>query len=45
MHYVIADPHGEYDRFQRMLERIGFSDGDTLYLLGDAVDTPTTSGP
>ena len=25
MHYVIADPHGEYDRFQRMLERIGFS--------------------
>ena len=38
MHYVIADPHGEYDRFQRMLERIGFSDGDTLYLLGDAVD-------
>ncbi|MDE6996973.1 MAG: metallophosphoesterase [Oscillospiraceae bacterium] len=38
MHYVIADPHGEYDRYRRMLDLIGFSAGDTLYILGDVVD-------
>lgn len=38
MHYVIADPHGEYDRFRRMLERIVFSEEDVLYILGDVVD-------
>lgn len=38
MHYVIADPHGEYDRYQRLLDLIGFSDVDTLYILGDVVD-------
>ena len=38
MHYAIADPHGAYDRYQRMLEEIRFSDADTLYILGDVVD-------
>lgn len=38
MVYCISDVHGEYDRYQAMLAEIGFSDGDTLYLLGDAID-------
>ena len=38
MNYVISDPHGRYDLYKKMLERIGFSDGDTLYILGDFVD-------
>ena len=38
MHYVMADLHGEYDRWRRMLDRIAFSDADTLYILGDVVD-------
>ena len=38
MHYVIADVHGCYDLFLKLLEKIGFSDSDTLYLLGDMID-------
>ena len=38
MYYAISDVHGCYDLFLRMLEKIGFSDDDTLYYLGDAVD-------
>ena len=38
MHYVIADIHGCYDLYLKMLEKIGFSDNDTLYFLGDAID-------
>ena len=37
-HYVLSDIHGEADRFHGMLEKIGFSDEDTLYILGDVVD-------
>lgn len=37
-HYVISDIHGESDRFHAMLKKIGFSDGDTLYIMGDVVD-------
>lgn len=36
--YVLSDVHGEQDRFQKMLEEIRFSDGDTLYILGDVID-------
>ncbi|MCR5477879.1 MAG: fructose-bisphosphatase class III [Lachnospiraceae bacterium] len=36
--YVIADIHGEYDLFLRMLERIRLQEEDTLYILGDVVD-------
>lgn len=35
MHYVISDIHGEFDRYQALLERI---DDDILYVLGDAID-------
>jgi len=44
MHYVTADLHGEYDRYRRMLEQIGFSDADTLYILGDVVDRGGVGG-
>lgn len=37
-HYVISDLHGDIDRFHRMLETVGFSQTDTLYILGDIVD-------
>ena len=36
--YVLSDIHGEYDKFMRMLEKIHFSDEDTLYVLGDVLD-------
>lgn len=37
-HYVISDIHGESDRFHAMLEKIRFTDTDTLYIIGDVVD-------
>jgi serine/threonine protein phosphatase 1 len=36
--YVISDIHGEYGKFVRLLEKIGLSEADTLYVLGDVVD-------
>ena len=36
--YVIADIHGQYDMYRKMLEKIHFSDEDMLYVLGDVVD-------
>ena len=36
--FVIADIHGEYDKFMEMLEKIRLADQDTLYILGDVVD-------
>lgn len=44
MRYVMADLHGEYDRYRRMLDRIGFSASDTLYILGDVVDRGGVGG-
>lgn len=38
MHYAISDLHGCYDKYKRMLQRIRFHSGDTLYILGDVVD-------
>lgn len=38
MIYVMSDVHGEYEKYLVMLEKIGFSQEDTLYVLGDAVD-------
>lgn len=38
MIYVMADLHGQYEKYQRMLKRIRFSDRDELYVLGDVVD-------
>ncbi|MGN1341008.1 MAG: metallophosphoesterase [Oscillospiraceae bacterium] len=38
MTYVMSDIHGEYKKYVRMLESIGFHETDTLYVLGDVVD-------
>lgn len=38
MNYVISDIHGHYDKYKEMLEKINFSDYDTLYILGDVLD-------
>ena len=38
MQYVMSDLHGRYDLFEQMLGELRFSDADTLYFLGDAVD-------
>lgn len=37
-HYVLSDVHGCAKRFHAMLQRISFSEEDTLYILGDIVD-------
>ena len=37
-HYVMGDIHREADRFHAMLEKIHFSEEDTLILLGDVID-------
>ncbi len=36
--YVISDIHGSYDAYMKMLEKIQFSEKDTLYVLGDILD-------
>lgn len=36
--YVVSDLHGYNSVFERGLEEIGFSSGDTLYVIGDAID-------
>lgn len=38
MHYVMSDIHGQYAMYRMMLNRIDFSDDDTLYIIGDAID-------
>lgn len=38
MIYCISDIHGEYDLFMAMLEKIHFSEQDTLYVIGDVLD-------
>lgn len=38
MLYAMSDLHGEYEKYLAMLEKIKFSQEDTLYLLGDLVD-------
>ena len=38
MTYVMSDLHGDYKKYIKMLDRIGFSDDDVLYILGDVVD-------
>ena len=32
--YAMSDLHGCYDKYIKMLEKISFSDSDTLYILG-----------
>ena len=38
MTYVMSDLHVRYDLYVKMLELIGFSEEDELYVLGDVVD-------
>ena len=38
MNYAISDIHGEYNQFMRLLDKIRFSDSDTLYVIGDTID-------
>ena len=38
MVYVISDIHGEYALFLKLLNKINFSENDTLYVLGDMID-------
>lgn len=38
MIYCVSDIHGDKARFEELLEKIGFSDSDTLYVLGDVID-------
>lgn len=39
MFYALSDIHGCYKKFEKMLEKIGFSnENDVLYVVGDAVD-------
>lgn len=38
MNYVMADIHGQFDKYKKMLEMIQFSDDDILYVLGDVID-------
>nr|MBQ5811950.1 metallophosphoesterase [Clostridia bacterium] len=39
MTYVISDIHGDFDRYQKMLEKINFDEErDVLFVLGDVID-------
>lgn len=38
MIYVMSDIHGCYRQYKEVLEKISFSDEDTLYVLGDVID-------
>ena len=38
MTYIISDIHGEYELFLRLLDKIGFSKTDTLYICGDIIE-------
>lgn len=38
MVYCVSDIHGELSRWHAILERISFSEHDTLYVIGDVID-------
>ena len=38
MTYVVSDLHGNLEKFQKLLEQIGFTDDDVMYVIGDIVD-------
>ncbi len=38
MHYCVSDIHGCYKEFMKLMDVIGFSEDDTLYVIGDVVD-------
>ena len=43
MVYCVADVHGDYDKYCKLLEKIVFSDADILYVLGDVIDRGSDS--
>ena len=36
--YAVSDLHGQYKTFSKGLKKIGFTDSDYLYVIGDAID-------
>lgn len=38
MIYTVSDIHGRYDKYRKLLARIGFGSDDILYVLGDVLD-------
>ena len=36
--YCISDLHGQFHMFEKLLEKVSFSENDFLYVLGDAID-------
>ena len=38
MIYAVANLHGSFDKFKRLLDEINFDDRDVMYVLGDIVD-------
>lgn len=38
MTYIMSDLHGNWGKYQDMLEKIAFSSTDRLYILGDVID-------
>ena len=36
--YAVSDLHGQYKTFAKGLKKIGFSDSDMLYVIGDTID-------
>lgn len=43
MTYFVSDIHGEYELFCSLLEKINFSDDDTLYICGDILEKGNSS--
>lgn len=43
MTYFVSDVHGQYELFIKLLEKIGFSDKDEMYILGDMIDKGKSS--
>ena len=41
--YVMSDIHGQFDALMEMMQQIGFSEEDELYILGDVIDRGTKS--
>ena len=38
MTYAVANLHGCFDKFKKLLKKINFTDSDVMYVLGDIVD-------
>lgn len=38
MIYVVSDIHGNYEKFKELVNKIGFSEDDIMYIVGDLVD-------